>query len=73
MTRLLGLPLVELALIRSGFSSSQLETADSLRMAAARYSLAAKVRAMKAAKGATAKSKKQTKAKPVKARKGGAA
>jgi ParB family chromosome partitioning protein len=64
--------LIELALMRSGYSSARLEASDPLRMAAERYSRAEKVRTMKPAK-ASGKTKKPIKTKREKSQKGGAA
>jgi len=64
--------LIELALIRSGYSSAQLEASDPLRMTAERYSRADKVRIMKPVK-ASGKTKKPIKTKREKCQKGGAA
>jgi ParB family chromosome partitioning protein len=52
--------LIELALIRSGYSSAQLEADDLLRVTAERYARAKKVRTIKPAKNGNAKTKKQT-------------
>jgi hypothetical protein len=60
--------LIELALIRSGYSAKALDEADPVRAAAQRYSRTTKATARK-----PAKAKKKTKAKQTKARKGGAA
>jgi ParB family chromosome partitioning protein len=65
--------LIELALIRSGYSSAQLEADDLLRVTAERYAQAKKVRTIKPAKNGNAKTKKQTSIGKVKSSKGGAA
>jgi hypothetical protein len=64
--------LIELALIRSGYSSTPLADADPLRIADRRYAKPAKQRTAKPTKKAKAKTK-QAKSKQLKARKGGAA
>jgi ParB family chromosome partitioning protein len=65
--------LVELALIRSGYSAAQLDATDPLRIAAERYSKAAKVRTMKPAIKVSTQAKKCATTKHRKSKKGGAA
>jgi hypothetical protein len=64
--------LIELALIRSGYSATRLDATDPLRITAERYSKAAKVRTMKLAKKVSTQTKKCA-TKHKKSKKGGAA